>query len=272
MQLVIPDLGWWQTWWRLEPLRQRLEAIALTESQLRPKDPWRIIGHSMGGLLWLELLSRRRDWWPRIHSLVLIASPVGGADLARFLDPLGLGIGIARDLSLNRRLMAEALAASIPTLVIAGNTDGSSDGTIPVQSTLVNGATYRCFEQIGHADLKRDPRVVEAIRQFWQQPHCPPARQGLLQEVIRYLQAVPGMTDGRSQHFSQGQLVLTLPDQTQLYHWRSPWGFDQVFLVTKQGQCCFSGFVGWLHRLDLAKAIASLERRYTMAREVGAGG
>lgn len=267
MRVVIPDLGWWRTWWSFEPLRCHLEELALAESRIRPDAQWRIIGHSMGGLLWLEVLDRRRDLLSRIHSLILIASPVGGADLPRILQSLGLDIGISRDLSLDRRFIAEGIASTIPTLVIAGNTDGGSDGTIPVQSTHVNGARYYCIDRVNHADLRNNPQVAAAIHRFWQDPRCTQADRGLMQEIVSYLQAIPTMTDSRSRDFSRGHPVLTLPDHLQLYHWRSPLGFDQVFLVTNQGECRFSGFVGWLHRQNLEEAIASLERRYNVPRE-----
>jgi hypothetical protein len=268
MRLVNPDLGWWRTWWRFAPLRQHLEAIAEQEWEIHSLAQWRIVGHSMGGLLWLEVLNQRRDWWPRVHSLVLIGSPVGGADLARFIDPLGIGLGIARDLGLNRRPLAEMIAASIPTLVIAGDVDcRGSDGTIPRQSTYVNGAQFRCIDNLKHAQLKYAPQVAAEIRQFWRDPQCVAAAQGLRQDVIRFLQTVPGMIDTQSRHGQRGRAVLALPDNLTLYHWRSPLGVDHVFLATNQGECCFSGFVGWLHRQDLSEAIFSLERRYNGPRE-----
>ena len=53
-----------------------------------------------------------------------IACPLGGASLVRIFDPFNLGIGISRDFEKNRRAIAEQIAASIPTLVIAGNVYG----------------------------------------------------------------------------------------------------------------------------------------------------
>ncbi|NEQ86615.1 MAG: alpha/beta hydrolase, partial [Moorea sp. SIO2I5] len=126
--IIAPDLGWFKTWLWIEPLIKQLEHIVLDTIVTYPQTPIRIIGHSMGGLIWLELLSRHQDWWSQVESLVLIGSPIGGADLARIIDPLGIGIGIAKDLGINRRQLAESIGAVIPTLVIAGDSDHGSDG------------------------------------------------------------------------------------------------------------------------------------------------
>src|SRR5215216_4800699 len=127
--VVTPDLGWFQTWLRIEPLILRVDQQITAVLGANPDARLRIIGHSMGGLIWLEVLHRHRSWWARVDSLVLLACPVGGADLARMVDPIQMGIGIARDLGTDRRPIAEAIAQQISTLSIAGDVDGGSDGT-----------------------------------------------------------------------------------------------------------------------------------------------
>ncbi|MEO0948515.1 MAG: lysophospholipase, partial [Cyanobacteria bacterium J06641_5] len=56
-RLVAPSLNRLQTWMRLEPLIQAVERYAAEEAARAPELPWRIIGHSMGGLIWLEVLA-----------------------------------------------------------------------------------------------------------------------------------------------------------------------------------------------------------------------
>jgi pimeloyl-ACP methyl ester carboxylesterase len=124
--ITILDMDLVQTWLRIEPLIERAERRAADLLDAYPHSPMRIIGHSMGGLIWLEILHRNRAWWSRTESVVLFGSPVGGADLARIADPLGCGVGIARDLGISRRPMAEAIAAAVPMLVIAGDLDGGT--------------------------------------------------------------------------------------------------------------------------------------------------
>ncbi|MEL6900096.1 MAG: alpha/beta hydrolase, partial [Cyanobacteria bacterium J06606_4] len=80
-RVIVPNLGFINTWIRIAPLIDRVEAIALQTHSEHPEAPLRIVGHSMGGLIWLEVLSRHPEWWPQVESLVLVASPVGGADI-----------------------------------------------------------------------------------------------------------------------------------------------------------------------------------------------
>jgi pimeloyl-ACP methyl ester carboxylesterase len=128
--LNVQDLDIAQTWLRIEPLLAQVERRAAQLLAEYPRASMRIIGHSMGGLIWIELLHQHPEWWPRTHSLVLLGSPIGGADLARIADPFGWGIGIARDLGINRRAIAERVATHVPTLVVAGDLDGGSDGVV----------------------------------------------------------------------------------------------------------------------------------------------
>src|SRR6185295_10384609 len=87
----------------------------------------RAVGHSMGGLIWIELLTRHPEWLARTDRLALIGCPVGGAELAAILDPLGLTIG--RDLRVDRRAKAEAVATMVPTITVVGGLLGEHDGT-----------------------------------------------------------------------------------------------------------------------------------------------
>ena len=122
----------------------------------------------MGGLIWLDILEKHPQWWDKIDSLVLIASPVKGAELAKIVDPLRLGIGVARELGANRQFLAEKIAQHIPTLSIASNYLLGTDGTISVRSTQFNHAKCVCIAGVSHADLRICPQVITSIRQFWE--------------------------------------------------------------------------------------------------------
>jgi len=166
---IAPDLGWFNTWIRIEPLILKVEQMAIANFAKYPQIPIRIIGHSLGGLIWLELLNRHPEWWSGIQSLVLVGSPVGGSHLARMIDPWGIGLGMARDLGINRRTMAEAIALVIPTLTIAGDTGKNSDGTVRVESTQFKHAKSQRLWGVNHAALKNHPQVAKAVREFWQE-------------------------------------------------------------------------------------------------------
>jgi pimeloyl-ACP methyl ester carboxylesterase len=260
--IVAPSLGYVKTWLRIEPLIQAIEQLVITTTLQYPELPIRIMGHSMGGLIWLEVLDRHPEWWSKVESIVLIGSPVGGADLARALDPMKWGLGIARDLGATRRPMAEAIAAQIPMLVIAGDIDDGSDGTVPISATKVFGAEFVSIPNVDHAALKAHPAVADAIRQFWDVPKdrtCEPIEPDLSILLIRKLQAIDGMTDGHQRGFNQSSLFLTLEDGTTLRTWINPWGIDHVFVACPKGTCLYSGFVGWGHARELQETLESLK-------------
>ncbi|MBD2579956.1 alpha/beta hydrolase [Oscillatoria sp. FACHB-1406] len=262
-KIIVPDLGWFNTWLRIEPLIQRVEAIADRNMKRYPDTPVRIIGHSMGGLIWLEVLHRHPEWRSRVESLILIASPVGGADLARAFDPLNWGLGIARDLGINRREIAQTIAAEIPTLIIAGDIDNGSDGTITVGSTRFYGAHFVCIHGLHHDRLKKAPRLIPAIRHFWKNPHFPsPSPTCFSNHLIQRLQAVPGMTDAHLRDFRANRVHYTFPDGTTLHRWRHPIGTEHIFVANRHGDCLWGGFVGWFHHQELDDAIAELQQEF----------
>ncbi len=203
-KIISPNLGWVKTWLTMTPLVEIVSQKAQETLEQYPNIPWRIIGHSMGGLIWLEVLQKHPQWWEKIHSLILIASPVGGADLARIIDPLSIGVGIAADLGKNRRFIADRITKIVPTLVIAGNIDNGSDGTIPVSSTKLSYGHFVCLPNLSHSQLKNHPSVVDIIEKFWKTSPTPALFEKDFPTVlIDRLQLIPGMTDGHPREFEK---------------------------------------------------------------------
>lgn len=261
--VIAPDLGWAKTWVRIEPLIEQVEKVALKAIEDYPDYSWRIIGHSMGGLIWVELLHRHREWWPRVHSLALVGSPIGGSDLGRMIDPFNLGIAIAKDLGTNRRPLAEAIAAHIPTLVVAGNSDDGSDGTVTLECTKVARATFVVLPDVAHAPLKNHPLVGKAIQMFWQQPHVlPPDAITPTHEVIQQLRQIPGMTDAHHRDAHRGHTLFSLSDGSSLRMWTNGFGVPHIFVISQYGECLYGGFVGWIHRGDLQVALCQLQNNF----------
>jgi pimeloyl-ACP methyl ester carboxylesterase len=259
--VVVPNLGFVNTWIRIAPLIDRVEAIAQQTQSTYPNTPIRIVGHSMGGLIWLEVLARHPEWWPLVESLVLVGSPVGGADLSRMFDPFEWGVGIARDLGQNRRALAERIAAEVPTLIIAGDYDGGSDGIVPVECTRFHRASYVSVNRISHDRLKQHPEVASIIQQFWQNAAhlCVPSPvESYCDRLIRQLQAIPGMTDAHYRGFDKSELWAILPDGLVLRTWQSRLNIHHVFLANYAGDCLFAGFVGWPHTAALYHALWQL--------------
>jgi hypothetical protein len=255
--VIAPNLGYVQTWLRIAPLIQMVESESSALLSSYPDATLRIVGHSMGGLIWLEVLHRHPDWWARIHSLVLVASPVGGADLGRMIDPLGIGIGIAADLGVNRRPIAEQIATQIPTLVIAGDVDEGSDGTITVESTKVPHARFVRLPDLDHATLRTHVELVPVIQDFWNGSDI--GEPLTIDPVIQKLRAVPGITDAHRRDFVRASVFMTLDDGSTIRIWKNPLEVYHVFVASADGECRYAGFVGWLHTADLWAALNELQ-------------
>ncbi len=163
--IVAPNLGWLKTWLKMAPLIKKVETIAISILTKYPHSPIKIIGHSMGGLIWLEILHRHPEWWQKVHSLVLIGSPVAGSELGKMLDPLRIAVGA--DLGINRLKIATLIAQKIPTLSIAGDINGKSDGTVTIASTQISYSKSKILLGISHPRLKNHGRVATVIREFW---------------------------------------------------------------------------------------------------------
>jgi pimeloyl-ACP methyl ester carboxylesterase len=261
--IIAPSLGYIQTWLRIAPLIRVVEKIAAEQLSNHPQALVNIIGHSMGGLIWLEVLNRHPEWWSRIHSLVLIGSPVGGADLGRIIDPLKLGIGIANDLGTSRKAMAEAIAKQIPTLVIAGDLDDGSDGTVPVDCTRFPNARFVSFPGLSHAILRNHPLVESIILEFWADFTIGEAI--VFDEIIRRLHAVPGMTDGHWRDFSKATVAIHLENGGTVRLWKNTLNVDHVFVASPEGKCLYAGFVGWLHTQALQQALLDIRQTYAVS-------
>lgn len=263
MVVVAPCLNYVQTWLRIGPLIDQVEAIALDTATRYPTVPLRIVGHSMGGLIWLEILNRHPTWWPTVHSLVLIGSPVGGADLGRILDPFQMGLGIANDLGMNRKAIASHIAATIPTLTIAGDIDGGSDGTVPVAATRFPNAQSICLPGISHPALRSHPTVATTIQNFWAGLQVGEAIP--FDAVIDRLQAVPGMTDGHLRDFFRATVRFHLRHGGTVRTWINGVGVHHVFVADAAGRCLYAGFVGWLHTHELEHQLNILQQDLNLA-------
>lgn len=258
-QLVAPNLGFMRTWLRIDPLIAGVEKMAAKTLALYPDVPIQIIGHSMGGLIWIEILARHPDWWPRVTALILLGSPVNGSHYGRMVDPIGIGVGIARDLSISRADKAELLAAQFPVLSIAGVIDCNGDHAVPLDATTFSGDKDVAIHNVDHMGLLNNPNVDALIRNFLAQrvPHPTP-----IDTIIRGLRAVTGMTLGERPRYCGAQFGLMFEDGHQLLYIDNRVRTSHVFLVDDQHYCRFAGFVGPIHRGELRQAVETMKAAY----------
>ena len=255
--IVAPNLGIVKTYFNIEPLINKVEEDAVQAFEQYQNTPIRIIATSLGGVIWVEVLSRNQKWWSKIESLVLLGSPIGGSDLARMIDPFGWGIGMAKYLGENRRPLAEKIAAVVPTLVVAGNTTGGSDGTVTIESTKLKHAHFVCINGVSHPALKSAPAVAKTIQIFWEKPRKPlPAPEvNLISELIEHFRRVQGITDANSADVQYANIVHSFADGTTIRTRINGFGVYHVFVVNADRRCKYAGFVGWVHIAGLETAI-----------------
>lgn len=259
--ITAPSLGLIKTFISIKPLIKQVEKITTEAINNHPETPIKIMGHSMGGLIWLEVLNRNPQWWDKVHSFVLIGSPVGGSDMARLIDPLSIGIGIAKDLGTNRRSIAEKIAQHIPTLSIASDLNSGSDGLVTVENTKFSYANFILISGMRHAAMKCHPNIVPIIQEFWLNPQIGlPPTENLVAKLIKRLQSVPGMTDASYRDFKQSHIVAKFPAGISIRTWNNPLRINHVFVADGEEKCLYAGYVGLIHTSELRKAIQEICR------------
>ena len=257
--VIAPSLGLIKTFIRIDSLVEQIEHIASPIIDRYPHTPIKIIGHSMGGLMWLEVLNRNPQWWHKVHSLILLGSPVGGSDIARVIDPFSIGIGTAKCLGKNRRQIAEKIARQIPTLSVASDLKMGSDGLVTVESTKFAHANWLLISQMPHTAMKYHPQMIPIIQKFWANPQLgSPPQTDFATQSIEILRSVTGMTDANYRNFERSQIRVSLADSTKIHTWNTL-GLNYVF-VSQQGRCRYAGYVGWIHAGELNKAIAKIKQ------------
>ena len=258
--VIAPSLGLVKTFIRIDPLVAQLEQIAAKAIASYPDTLIKIIGHSMGGLMWLEVLDRNPQWWHKVHSFILLGSPVGGSNIARLIDPLNIGIGTAKDLGKNRRNIAEKIARQIPTLSVASDTGIGTDGLVTVENTKFDYANWLLISGIPHSAMRYHPDMIPIVQNFWANPQLGlPPEATSVNRYIRSLRSVPGMTDTDYRDFKRSQIIASLPEDLTLHTWNNPWGMNHVYLG-KQQQCLYAGYVGLIHSWSLRSAIAQIQK------------
>ena len=258
--VIAPSLGYMRTWLRIEPLIEIAERAAAQALDEHPQARIRAVGHSMGGLIWIELLTRHPEWLARTDRLALVGCPVGGAELAGFLDPLGLTIG--RDLRVDRRAKAEAIAAIVPTITIVGDLFGPHDGTVSHESARLHHARFVLTPSASHAALRHSPVVTRLVRSFFEQP-TPPATD--LDDLVARVQAVPGILPADPLLLRLARVTLLLADGSTIRTLDAVPGVELVFITDGAGRCVYAGAAPWSSRAALHQALDTVREHHRAA-------
>ena len=133
------------------------------------------VGHSLGGVLILDMLNRNPE--VAAESVVLLGSPVRGCLAGRRLGAAGLGRWMMGACGALWDERPARWARGAPLGVIAGTTPlglgrafgtlpGTNDGVVCVEETTVDGMRERALVPRGHSMLIVSGRVGEMIERF----------------------------------------------------------------------------------------------------------
>jgi hypothetical protein len=260
-QIVALNFGWLKTWIESEDILELIEQKVVEVLDSYPDIPWRIIGYSLGGLLWLDFLDKHPELWSKINSIVLIGCPVNGLESFGILNPLETEI--AKYLLKSRQAVTEKIAQSIPTLSIAGDLGNNSDGTIRIETTQVVFGKFTCLPNLSHAKLKTSPQVVEVIQKFWDfLPIQVIPKKDFTIILIERLKAVPGMTYTQNRDIERSQVYLLFQDGQSIRIWQNSLNILYVFLANRNRECLYSGCVGLVHAQELQNSLEAIHQDY----------
>lgn len=134
------------------------------------------VGHSLGGVLILEMLNRHPE--VKAQGAVLLGSPVrgclagrrfGGARLGRWMMGACRELWDERPARWTRPAPLGVIAGTTPFglgRVVSGRLPGLNDGVVCVEETTVDGMTERALVAQGHSMLIISARVSEMVGRF----------------------------------------------------------------------------------------------------------
>lgn len=150
-------------------------AIARLIERLSASEPIHLVGHSLGGLVGLEVLRRAPDL--PVPRLVCIGSPLCGSEAARQLSQQAwAGPLLGRSASLLQRgceawqgqtqvgMVAGTIARGMGRLFVRFG--GESDGTVAVAETRLPGLADHCTVAASHTGLVFSADAARQAAQF----------------------------------------------------------------------------------------------------------
>ncbi|MBO9715404.1 MAG: alpha/beta fold hydrolase [Pseudoxanthomonas sp.] len=150
-------------------------ALAALAERLRDRPPRHLVGHSLGGLLALEVLRRNADL--PVARVVCLGSPLRGSDTARALASRPrLAWALGRS-SVLLRAGLDAWEGRVPTGMVAGDVprgigrllhavDAESDGTVALAETRLPGLSASCRVHASHTGLVFSAQAARQVAAF----------------------------------------------------------------------------------------------------------
>ncbi|MBL4801657.1 MAG: alpha/beta hydrolase [Emcibacter sp.] len=163
-----------------QSVEQHADGLELLLNNLDGVTSVSFIGHSLGGLVAWELLSRKEGWRKRTTArhLIMMGTPNNGARISDIMSSLKLFRAIAgpsaQDLLPYRR--QNLTSPDIPTCIITGGRGTKAgfnpllgednDGIVTVNETKVDGMTSFTLINNIHTTLMNHPKSLQALLDF----------------------------------------------------------------------------------------------------------
>jgi len=157
------------------PHDANVERLARFARESADGRPMHFVGHSLGGVLILDMLNRH----PEIAagSTVLLGAPVRGSFTGRRFGLAGVGRWMMGDSGAvwNERAVKWQRAAPLGVIagtarmglgVALGRIPGPSDGVVSVSETVVEGMAEQALVPLGHSVLIVSGRVAKMVARF----------------------------------------------------------------------------------------------------------
>jgi pimeloyl-ACP methyl ester carboxylesterase len=157
------------------PLEANVARLARFVREALGERPAHFVGHSLGGVLILEMLNAHRDI--PVASVVLLGAPARGCLAGRRFGTGHLGrwmmgsCGVLwkeREAVWNRQAPLGVIAGTMPVGLgrAFGRLPGPNDGVVRVEETAVEGMTERVLVPVGHSLLIVSGTVGRLVQRF----------------------------------------------------------------------------------------------------------
>ncbi|MEY3329870.1 MAG: hypothetical protein RLZZ115_2753, partial [Cyanobacteriota bacterium] len=81
--------------------------------------------------------------------------------------------------------------------------------------------------------------------------------------IIYSLQKIPGMTPTNFECLKYSTPYIILENNIKINIWKNLAKVDHVFLIDPEGNCCFAGYVGWVHRKKFYRALQQIRNDFS---------
>ncbi|WRH66099.1 MAG: hypothetical protein RSE13_20875 [Planktothrix sp. GU0601_MAG3] len=110
--------------------------------------------------------------------------------------------------------------------------------------------------------VSREYTVAQIELNITPEPPRPDLQTELL-EIINRLQNIPGMTPANSGDVQYSTAYILLKNKFKINMWKNLAGVDHVFVLDSSGNCCFAGYVGWIHAQKFYRSLQKIRDNFS---------